>query len=374
MGFWRRHMPRGMLLRGRRRSSHLPDPQRTLTIDAYESAIDRPLSKPIRLEEFLGYADWYQRLAVPEIDSRRVIRLHRTDGGFSLSLEDGDTVHAPHVVVAAGTRAFAYRPPPFSDLPHELVSHSSDHRDFERFGGKQVLVVGAGQSALELAALLAEAGASVEVVARAARMRWLRAHRPETIRTKIREVVIPPTDLGGWVTGWIAAAPELLRRLPAEGQAAVGRRCTAPAAAAWLRPRLAPVRIALGRAVTAVVPLNGGVQLTFNDGSERRAEHVILGTGYWVDVCAYDFLSRDLIAALKLVNGSPLLGPGYESSIPGLHFVGAPAAHSFGPLMQFIVGSWHAAPAVTRQILGIRQPSVRLSYKPRVPLHGSGLG
>jgi FAD-dependent urate hydroxylase len=374
LGFWRRNMPRGMLLRGRRRSSHLPDPGRDLTIEAYESATGRRLSSPIRLEEFIGYGDWYQRLAVPEVDSRRVVEVSRTDGGFSIVLDDSGTVHATHVVVAAGTRAFARRPPPFADLPLDLVSHSSDHHDVERFGGKRVVVVGAGQSALELAALLAASDANVEVVARAASLRWLRRHEPNSVRTKVREVVIPPTDLGGWVTGWVAATPDLLRRLPGRAQTAVGRRCTAPAAADWLWPRLSRASILLGRTVTAAAPLNGGIEVTLDDRSERRAEHVILGTGYRVDVSDYTFLSREITTALERVGGYPRLAPGYESSVPGLHFVGAPAAYSFGPLMQFIVGSWHAAPAVTRQVLGSRQPAVRLSYKPRVALNRSALG
>ena len=71
-----------------------------------------------------------------------------------------------------------------------------------------------------------------------------------------------------------------------------------------------------------------------------------------MDVPHYDFLAPDLVRALRLAVGSPILGTGLESSVPRLHFVGAPAAHSFGPVMRFVVGTAYAAPAVARKILG----------------------
>ncbi len=37
-----------------------------------------------------------------------------------------------------------------------------------------------------------------------------------------------------------------------------------------------------------------------------------------------------------------------ESSVPGLHFLGAPAARSFGPLMRFVAGGWYGAESLTR--------------------------
>jgi hypothetical protein len=51
-----------------------------------------------------------------------------------------------------------------------------------------------------------------------------------------------------------------------------------------------------------------------------------------------------------------------ESSVEGLHFVGAPAAMSFGPIMRFVVGTWYAAPALARGITGKRQPPLRFSF------------
>ena len=88
----------------------------------------------------------------------------------------------------------------------------------------------------------------------------------------------------------------------------------------------------------------------------------MLGTGYEVDARRYPFLSDQLVDRLEIRDGLPVLRPGLESSVRGLHFVGAPASGSFGPIMRFVIGTWYAAPALTRQVLGRRQRLLSLSY------------
>jgi hypothetical protein len=366
MGFWRSRMPRGMLLRSRRRSSHIADPTLALTIDRYEENSGARLPEPIELRRYLGYADWFRRNAVPEIDSRRVQQVDRVDGTFRLTLDDGDAIIASRVVVAAGLGPFAWRPSPLGDLPEDLVSHSADHLDFQALSGKRVMVVGAGQSALESAALLHEAGADVEIVARAPGIVWLPGDHQPGIRARMRRLLRPPTDVGGMRSGWMAAAPELLRRAPGGLRPAVTRKCIVPMGAAWLRSRLEQVPMVLGGAIASAASRGGRVRVVLDDGSARDADHVLLGTGFRVDVAKYPFLSTELISDLDLVGGYPRLGPGLEASVPGLHFVGAPATLSYGPLMRFVVGTWYAAPALTSSVLGRRQRVARLSFKPRI--------
>ena len=50
-----------------------------------------------------------------------------------------------------------------------------------------------------------------------------------------------------------------------------------------------------------------------------------------------------MLRTLHMTNGYPKLGPAFESSVPGLHFIGAPAAWSYGPLMYFVSGTKYAA-------------------------------
>lgn len=366
MGFWRSRMPHGMLLRSRRRSSHIADPTLALTIDQYEAATGADLSEPIELRRYLGYSDWFRRNAVPEIERRRVQQVDRVEGSFRLTLQDGDAFVASRVVVAAGLEPFAWRPSPLGDLPQDLVSHSSDHVELETLSGKHVMVVGAGQSALESAALLHEAGADVEIVARAPGIVWLAGDHQPGLRARLRRLLVPPTDVGGLRSGWMAAAPELLRRTPGRLRPAVTRRCIVPAGAAWLPSRLDQVPMVLGRAIATAAPSGTGVRIVLDDGTVREVDHVVLGTGFRVDVARYPFLSRQLVRDLDLLGGYPRLGPGLEASVPGLHFVGAPAMLSYGPLMRFVVGTWYAAPALTSSVLGRRQRVARLSFKPRI--------
>ena len=211
------------------------------------------------------------------------------------------------------------------------------------------MVVGSGQSALESAALLHESGADVEIVARGPGIVWLAGDHPTSALTRMWRGLLPPTDVGGRVSGWMAAAPDLLSRIPGNLRPEVTRRCTVPAGAAWLRSRLEQVPMVLGRAVAEASPAGTRVRVTLDDGTVREPDHVLLCTGFRVDVARYPFLSSELVSELDIVGGYPRLGPGLESrSVPGLHFVGAPATLSFGPLMRFVVGTWHAAPALAR--------------------------
>jgi FAD-dependent urate hydroxylase len=365
---WSRHMPAGMLLRSRRRSTHISDPRQDLTIDQYERAEGTRVSHPnLTLGEFIDYARWFQRRAVPDLDGRKVTEVARSDGSFRVTLTGGERLEASRVIVAAGLSPFIYRPEPFGELPASGCSHAYEHSDLAGFAGRRVAVIGSGQSALESAALLHEAGARVEVLARAASVYWLREGEDESPATGPRggrriSLEPPPTDVGGRVSGWIAAAPDVFRRVPGSLQPTVSFRCIRPAGAGWLRPRLTDVPISCACQVLEAREHEGTVALRLADGSTRTTDHVLLGTGYRVDVRRYRFLVPELAGELELDRGYPVLGPGLESSVPGLHFMGAPAAASFGPIMRFVVGSWYSAPAVARRAAGNRQPAISFAF------------
>ena len=116
-----------------------------------------------------------------------------------------------------------------------------------------------------------------------------------------------------------------------------------PAGSFWLRPRLVNVPITLGRSVTSAVATTSKLKLRLDDGSERLVDHALLATGFKVDISRYKFLSDALKGRLRTVNGYPILARGLESSIPGLHFLGRPAAWSFGPLLCFVSGTEFAS-------------------------------
>jgi NADPH-dependent 2,4-dienoyl-CoA reductase/sulfur reductase-like enzyme len=279
-----------------------------------------------------------------------VVRVERDAGSFRLVLQDGDTLRAARVVIAAGIESFPVRPPAFDGLSTSLVTHSSEHRDLSHFAGARIVVVGGGQSALESAALLHEAGAEVEVIARKERLTWLHGGTTQRKLGRFKPVFYAQTDVGPAGLSRLVAVPSLFTKLPRRLQARLAYRAIRPAGARWLVDRVATIPISTSRRVVQAAEAADGVRVVLDDGSERVADHVILGTGYKVDVAGYDFLARELVSEVRRVDGYPILGKGLESSVPGLHFVGAPAAWSYGPTMRFVSGSWYAATQVSEQI------------------------
>jgi flavin-dependent dehydrogenase len=223
-----------------------------------------------------------------------------------------------------------------------------------------VLVVGAGQSALESAALLKEAGAEPELVVRAHRIRWL---RPRALPRRIDRLLYPPTDVGPVGMNWIVAAPDVYRRLSRGLQERILATAAPPAGAAWLRPRLADVSIRHGAEPVEAARVNGHVAVRLDDGDQLYASHVLLATGYHVDIARCGILSEPLLSAIRTVEGSPLLRADMQSSVPGLYFLGASAARSFGPIMRFVTGSWFAAAAVTAGIAGRRRAGLTFAFR-----------
>ena len=359
MVFWRENMPEGMFLRSAWEASHIADPHDRLTLDRYAADRGRPIPVPIPLEDFIEYGRWFQQQVVPEPDLRRVQRISRTDGHFRLHLDDGDELTGRRVVVATGLARFPWRPPEFEGFGPEHVSHSSEHRDLSVFAGRRVIVVGGGQSALESAALLAERGADVDVLIRAPLIHWLPEGRLAERLGRARRILYPPTDVGPPGLNWIAALPDVFRAFPYALQGPMARRCIRPAGAFWLRARLAGVPLETAHPIASVSRDGDGMVVRLADGGERRTDHIMLATGYRIDVDRYDLLAPGVRAAVRRRRGHPLLRPGFESSVPGLHFIGAAAAESFGPIMRFVTGTGYTGRGLARGIA--RAPFARRS-------------
>jgi cation diffusion facilitator CzcD-associated flavoprotein CzcO len=350
MGFWADHMPQGMLLRSPWGGSHIGDPEQALTLDRYEAALGRTLPRRVPLEDFVRYGHWYQQQALPDLDERMVAQVLRDSERFRINLRDGDIVNADNVVIAAGIGSFAHRPAPFADLAKELVSHSSDpsNRDLSRYAGKQVIVIGGGQSAIESAALLHESGAHVDVLVREPQMRWLKTRSVvEWLRSKF-DPFKAPGRIGPIGLDWLIEHPRLFTLLPRRTQNRLAYRAIRPAASGWLQPRTEHVKFSTGKHAVAAEERGGQIHLKLSDGSKRTADHVLLGTGYKISLDRYDFLPAEIVQAVRTVNGYPVLNARFESTMPGLYFVGAPAAYSFGPLCRFVAGTQYTARTLAR--------------------------
>jgi FAD-dependent urate hydroxylase len=359
MSFWRHNMPQGMKLRSPWGATHIPDPRAGLSLDAFVSARGLPRCEPLPLETFVDYGMWFQRAAVPEIDLRMIARLELADGGFCAETVDGVRVHAPRVVVATGLARQAFRPDAFADLPAEFVSHASEHRDLGIFRGRRVAVIGRGQSACESAALLHEAGADVELICRGD-IHWLggSTRRGRAAIEWLSKRLATPSGVGPFPLNWLAEMPAIAHAMPAEMRARFNARCLRPGAAPWLRPRLDGVGVHAGERIHSAVVAGERIALMLDHGT-AVFDHVLLGTGYRIDIAQLGILDDGLRAAIECRGGAPILGAGLESSVPGLHFIGATAVASHGPLMRFIAGAAFAARELTKRVLGRRASTIR---------------
>jgi hypothetical protein len=360
MSFWQNNMPAGLLLRSNWTATCIAEYDGELSLDSFKAATGASFGSPVPLDRFIDYGIWVQGQVAPDVDRRLVRTLETGPGGFRLTLADGTAISASRVVVAAGIALFANRPAIGAELPSELASHTGEHRDFLRFSRSRVLVVGGGQSALECAALLHECGAQAEVAVRQDRIIWLHGGKYQRQLGAYAGLVYAPTDVGPMGLSRLVAVPDLFRRLPRQAQTPLAYRSIRPAGAAWLRPRLTEVPIKLGLTVVSATPREGQVHVTFADGEAQTVDHLLFGTGYKVDITRYPFLTHGLTAQIRRAGGYPLLGRGMESSVPGLHFLGAPSAWSFGPIVRFVAGGWYTSRALVRAIAGpsrLRAPS-----------------
>jgi thioredoxin reductase len=348
MSFWERYMPQRMFLRSPWDASHISDPNGRFTLDDYREASESPaLAAPVPIRDYIEYGRWfYQQIGIPA-EGTRVRRIDRAGDKYRLVLERGADVRARHVVVAGGLQPFAQRPSVFDRVPPPFATHTSEQPDFGQFRGKDVLVIGGGTSAIEAAGFLCEAGARIEILMRGDALRWPR----QWMHAKaIGWMFYGRGDVGPAGISLIVQRPSLFRRLPRWVQTWWGRRAIRPSALPRLKPTIAGVPIHPRRCVLDARVERDRLRLWLNDGTQRMVDHVVLGTGYRVNVARYPFLSREISESLALVQGYPQLDAGFETSLAGLHFVGAPAAWSFGPLMRFVAGTEYCSRALARRI------------------------
>jgi len=358
MHTWRTHMPKGMLLKSEGFASCLYDPDSDFTLGRYCKEQGTPyadLGLPVRLETFASYGLEFQKRFVPDLEDKLVVSVDRSLSGFDIRLDDGELVAARKVVAAVGISHFQYVPPVLSALPEEFVTHSSRHTSFDRFKGRDVTVIGAGASALDVAGLLHLAGACVQLVGRKPVVNF---HNPpgRIPRPILERVRAPMTGLGpGWRSLFCTSAPLVFHAMPQWFRLEVVRRHLGPAAGWFIKDVVVGhVAFHLGFNVVKANVQNGRVhlQLVSSDGAQRTlvTDHVIAGTGYQVDLGRLAFLNSGLLAGIRSVDKAPLLSMNFESSVPGLYFVGTTSANSFGPMARFAYGARFTARRLSRHL------------------------
>jgi thioredoxin reductase len=357
---WRLHMPTGMCLKSTPAASSLSAPSPGYELADFCAARGLPplTGTPIvPIGLFVSYGEWFQRQLVPTVETLRVCLVERAGGGFRLLLSNGEELYTQVVVVASGLNGFAHIPPELVAVagqqglgPDGLVSHSSQHHNLSGFAGREVAVIGAGQSALESAALLHENGASVRVLVRG-QARFGPPPKPPRsgLPAMLPEANSPlgPT----WRIYPFSHAPFMFRYLPAQTRITLVRRVLGPLGAWWLRDRVeGRLPVLDGHRVTSARPDGSKIVLTVASEAgihDLPVDHVIAATGYRVDLGRLDFLTPGLRDQVRCVAGWPHLTRSFESSVPGLFFTSLMAAETFGPVMRFVCGAGFTARRIT---------------------------
>lgn len=362
MASWSGHMPEGMQLKSEGFASSLSDPKSEFTLKNYcanERIAYLDIGLPVKLEVFTAYGLAFQKRFVPNLEEKLVTGLKKAGDAFELVLDNQEKVLAKNIVVATGITNFAWIPSELQTLPAHAISHSWDHSSLKEFKGRKVAVIGAGASALDVATLLYEGGADVELISRASKVRF---HEPPPKKTSLRSRLRRPvTPIGpGLDLLFFVHAPRLFRLLPEKVRLEQVKQVLGPAPGWFVRDRIAgKIPFHLGVDITSADFKNDRVELGLSKGTteiERiEVDHVIAATGYHVDLGRLEFLDSELRQRIRLAGGSPALSANFESTVPGIYFLGLSAANTFGPFLRFACGAGFAAKRLARH-LGKRAP------------------
>jgi thioredoxin reductase len=357
MQSWRSHMPKGMLLKSEGFASGLYDPDSSFTLRHYCEEMHLPyddLGNPVPLEVFSAYGIEFQKRLVPTLEQTDITSVRRTSEGFELETADGQTVRARTVIAATGITHFSYLPAFLADLPVSHVSHSSQHHDLSGFRGKTVVVLGAGASAVDIAAILHEEGSQVQLVARRQEIAFhTKAKEPRPLQQRLR---YPRSTIGiGWSSRLCTDVPLLFHAMPEKFRFRFVRDHLGPAPGWFVRDKVVgKFPLHLGCKIQSASIEDGKVHLKIvaKDGSnsELIADHVISATGYRVSIARMGFLDEAMRRQLHKVEDTPVLSSHFETSVPGLYMVGLASAYSFGPLTRFACGAEFTAKHISKHV------------------------
>jgi thioredoxin reductase len=365
MQSWSTQMPEGMKLKSDGFASNLSAGSRPFTLEDFCRLSNRPYHPtriPVAVEDFVAYGKEFARRFVPSLEPCEVTRVAKEGSGFRVTLENDESFLSRHVVVATGLSLFQHLPPRLAALSKELVTHTSDHRTFGEFAGRDVLVLGRGASSLNAAALLHEAGSRVTLLTRKNRIH-IHPAAPERERSLVERIRYPSSPLGYSIRSWLSCvAPGTFHLLPGALRRLLVHKHLGPAGGSSLLGRVeGKFPILYGWSIESSELIMDRAKdehhiklILVNEDGERRqllTSHIIAGTGFRVSLSRLHFLTDPLRAAIRTEkNGAPKLGRHFQSSVRGLYFIGPAGAASFGPLLRFAAGAGYAATRVTRRL------------------------
>jgi hypothetical protein len=359
MQSWLTSMPTGMFLKSDGFASSLYDPDSAFTLGHYCAEKNLPYADvgiPVPLETFAAYGLEFQKRLVPSLELVDIAAIKSAPQGFELTTETGERFLAAKVVIAAGITHFGWLPPELSALPREFATHSSAYGDLSSFKGRRVAVIGAGASAVDIAVILRDIGAEPEIVTRASSIAFHNpSHEP---RSLMEQITNPRSGLGlGWRSRLCTDAPLLFHAMPQNFRFRVVRRHLGPAPGWFVSEKAASIPTHLGVELRGAEVRSNKVHLKLTNGTGRPdliVDHVIGGTGYRVALKRLGFLDESLCRKIRAAADTPVLNTYFESSVPGLYFVGVASANSFGPLARFAYGAMYTSRRLSKHLAARR--------------------
>jgi len=309
----------------------------------YSKPRDLETFEPCSMAQFAAYGHWFQQHNVPWVEPVEVELVDRNEGEFDITLANGQRFGASNVVIATGLAGFAYVPEEVAALPSAVATHTGEVTRFDVFKGLDIAVIGAGQSALEAAALLREAGARPQLLVREDSVLW--QTRVSLKRSFWRRLRSPISGLGTGPKAWLLTNfPGAMHPMPAKWRIDFVKKHLPAEGAWWLRDRVEnKIPIHFGVTVAKTLENNARVllELRHKDGSRSQlvVDHIIAGSGYDVNVDRLEFLGAKVRSAIERLERAPRLNASFGTSVPGLYFIGPASAMSFGPLFRFVVGA-----------------------------------
>lgn len=354
MDSWIHNMPPQMFLKSDGLSSDLSDPNSIFTLKAFcaQNGFEHHDSdRPIPIKTFIEYGLAFQKRFVPQVERRLLVSLERVLNGFILRFGDGEDVAARRIIVSVGIQHFSYIPDALKQLPADVLTHSSQHGPIDNFRGQRVAVLGAGASALDLAAFLLDQGADVSVLARRSSIVF---HARPIRRALWRHLVRPSSGIGnGWRLRIFSDAPQVFRILPFALRRRWAPSLLGPSTGWFMKDKIVGrVPVFCGFTPQAAKMLGGSVQLHGRTLDGRQVEfivdRIVAATGFKIDLRRLGFIGDKLRAQLWMEGDAPVLSSEFETSVPGLHIIGPASMHSFGPVARFVYGDRYTAVRIAK--------------------------
>lgn len=351
--FWR-SMPKGLNLKslGFATSICVPQPGQSFPEWCRRHGLEDV--EPCSMESFAAYGMEIQRRFVPDLEPDQVVMV-RSAGKhrFEVTLSNGDVVHARNIVSATGLSELAYTPEVLAGLGQHLT-HTYTLYSYSHFAGKRVAVIGAGASAIEAAALVHEAGGQPHLLVRGPHATFNTRGAPD--RPLMKRILTPDSVLGAGLKNWVLQSlPWAFYFIPKQHRTRLAHGWLPPTAPWWIQGRFeGKVKVKLRTAVVSAKPVGAEVILGLRTEGvpdyHMSFDHVVAGTGYTLDVDRLSYLDAGVRQRILRIDSSPALSLRFESSLPGMYFVGPLSALNFGPIFRFVAGARFAAPAVAARL------------------------